>query len=172
MLAAAERTRMRAYVVLSLLTGARTEELRALTWDHVDLTGEPGADPPVPPHMTVWRSVRAGGGHQDPQVAANPRAAAPLCRGAGRPPPTAGPRPDGSRARRRVHGLVFASRVGTPLDAADVRREFRRAIQHAAGLDAGNGHPGSYATASCHCSPTVACRWKRSHAWWAIAAPP
>ncbi len=60
-LAAAEHTRMRAYVVLSLLTGARTEELRALTWDRVDLHGEPDDDPPVPPHVAVWRSVRAGG---------------------------------------------------------------------------------------------------------------
>ena len=31
---------MRAYVVVSLLTGARTEELRALTWTHVDLEGK------------------------------------------------------------------------------------------------------------------------------------
>jgi integrase len=31
---------------------------------------------------------------------------------------------------------VFASRVGTALDAADVRREFRRAIREAPGLDA------------------------------------
>ncbi len=30
---------------------------------------------------------------------------------------------------------MFASRVGTSLDAADVRREFRRAIRGAAGLD-------------------------------------
>ncbi|MGH8525412.1 MAG: site-specific integrase, partial [Gammaproteobacteria bacterium] len=59
-LSAAERTRMRAYVVLSLLTGARTEELRALTWDHVDLKGKADDDPPVPPHVAVWRSVRAG----------------------------------------------------------------------------------------------------------------
>jgi integrase len=29
----ASGTSMRAYVVLALLTGARTEELRALTWD-------------------------------------------------------------------------------------------------------------------------------------------
>ena len=34
-LAAAEGTSMHAYVVVSLLTGARTEELRALTWDHL-----------------------------------------------------------------------------------------------------------------------------------------
>jgi hypothetical protein len=50
-----------AYVVLSLLVGIRTEEARALRWDHVDLAGDPDADPPVPPHIDVWRSVRAHG---------------------------------------------------------------------------------------------------------------
>ena len=60
-LQAAARSRMYAYIVVSLLTGARTEELRALTWDHVDLDGEPDARLPVPPHIAVWRSVRAGG---------------------------------------------------------------------------------------------------------------
>jgi len=60
-LTAAEKSRMRAYVIVSLLTGARTEELRALTWDHVDLLGNPQATPPIPPHVAVWRSVRAGG---------------------------------------------------------------------------------------------------------------
>jgi integrase len=45
---------MHAYIVLSLLTGARTEELRALTWSHVDLDGEP-------PSVQLWRSVREGG---------------------------------------------------------------------------------------------------------------
>jgi site-specific recombinase XerD len=34
----------------------------------------------------------------------------------------------------REHGLVFASRVGTPLDAHNVRRAFRKVIK-AAGLD-------------------------------------
>ena len=32
---------MGAYVLVSLLTGARTEELRALTWSHVDLDRQP-----------------------------------------------------------------------------------------------------------------------------------
>ena len=40
---------MNAYIVLSLLTGARTEELRALTWKHVDLIGAPNSEPLVPP---------------------------------------------------------------------------------------------------------------------------
>jgi integrase len=35
LLAAAEGTRWRAYVALSLLSGIRTEEARALRWDHV-----------------------------------------------------------------------------------------------------------------------------------------
>ena len=47
-----------AYVILSLTTGIRTEEARALRWDHVSLDGEPGDR--VPPNMAVWRSVRAG----------------------------------------------------------------------------------------------------------------
>ncbi len=50
-----------AYVVVSLLVGVRTEEARALRWDHVDLEGDPDTDPPVPPHLDVWRSVRAHG---------------------------------------------------------------------------------------------------------------
>ena len=52
---------MHAYIVLSLLCGLRTEEARALRWAHVDLDGDPAARPPVPPHVAVWRSVRAHG---------------------------------------------------------------------------------------------------------------
>ena len=52
---------MYAYIVLSLLCGIRTEEARALRWAHVDLDGDPAARPPVPPHVAVWRSVRAHG---------------------------------------------------------------------------------------------------------------
>ena len=52
---------MHAYIVLSLLSGIRTEEARALRWAHVDLDGDPAARPPVPPHVAVWRSVRGHG---------------------------------------------------------------------------------------------------------------
>src|SRR5438132_1438504 len=48
------RTSFHAYIVVSLLTGARTEELRALTWAHVSLDSEP-------PTIMVWHSVRATG---------------------------------------------------------------------------------------------------------------
>ena len=52
--AARKHPTMYAYIVVSLLTGARTEELRALTWSHTDLDGEP-------PSVQLWRSVREGG---------------------------------------------------------------------------------------------------------------
>jgi integrase len=52
LLEAARRYRLHAYVVLSLTTGIRSEEARALRWDHLDLdTGT----------VSVWRSVRAHG---------------------------------------------------------------------------------------------------------------
>ena len=50
--AASAHPAMHAYVVMSLLTGARTEELRALTWSRVDLDSDP-------PTVALWRSVRA-----------------------------------------------------------------------------------------------------------------
>ena len=46
--------RFHAFIVVSMLTGARTEELRALRWTHVHLHADP-------PFVEVWRSVRAGG---------------------------------------------------------------------------------------------------------------
>ena len=35
--------------------------MRSLRWDHVDLIGAPHADPPIPPHVMVWHSVRVKG---------------------------------------------------------------------------------------------------------------
>jgi hypothetical protein len=52
---------MHAYIALSLLARIRTEEARALRWQHVHLDGNPAASPPVPPHVAVWRSVRVHG---------------------------------------------------------------------------------------------------------------
>ena len=53
--------RLHPYLVVSLLTGARTEELPALRWEHVHLDGRPNAVQSAPPHFEVWRSVREGG---------------------------------------------------------------------------------------------------------------
>ncbi|WP_405678879.1 site-specific integrase [Streptomyces sp. NBC_01511] len=135
-LEAAAGSPMHAYIVVALLTGARTEELRALTWDHVYLTGEPDAVPAVPPYMAVWRSVRAGG---DTKTRKSRRTLALPVRcvdvlwqhweDQGWDRLAAG---DGWEE----HGLVFASDAGTELDAANVRRAFRRVLADVDGIHA------------------------------------
>lgn len=131
-LKAAESSRMYAYVVLSLLTGARTEELRALTWDHVDLDGDPDARPPVPPHVAVWRSVRAGGDtktRKSRRTLALPKRCVDVLRRHWEAQQTE------QGDSWPENGLVFVSTAGTSLDAANVRRDFRNAIRDAEGVD-------------------------------------
>ncbi|MGW3744695.1 tyrosine-type recombinase/integrase [Streptomyces sp. NPDC005146] len=135
-LTAAANTTMHAYVVLALLTGARTEELRALTWDHVFLKGEPGANPPIPPYIAVWRSVRTGGDTKTRKsrrtLALPARCVAALWKHweeQGWDRLSAGD--DWTE-----NGLVFASAVGKALDSTNVRRAFRVAIEKAAGVNA------------------------------------
>ncbi|MEU5671341.1 site-specific integrase [Micromonospora sp. NPDC047753] len=140
LLNAAEDTRLYAYVVLSLLTGARTEELRALTWTHVDLDGRPDDDDPVPPSIQVWHSVREGG---DTKTRKSGRTLALPLRGV---VALRGQRSLQDRDREKAGedwqdaGLVFASSVGTELDAANVRRAFRR-ITKSAGLNPADWTP-------------------------------
>jgi integrase len=74
LMAAARGTRLEAYITVSLLTGLRTEEVRALQWDHVvawvagqwEPVTEAGFD-----HeqlaVFVWRADRAGGDTKTPQ---------------------------------------------------------------------------------------------------------
>jgi integrase len=137
---AAEDTPLYAYIVISLLMGARTEELRALTWDHVDLDGRPDDDPPVPPSIQVWRSVRE---HGDTKTKKSRRTLALPLRGVAA---LHRQRKLQDEARElagdawRATGLVFASGVGTALDAANVRRAFRRVVR-AAGLNQGEWTP-------------------------------
>jgi integrase len=75
LLRTAAGSRLGAYVVLCMLAGVRTEEARALTWDHGDLDGESAADPPVPPHVVVLRSVRAHGDTKTQEVPSDAGAA-------------------------------------------------------------------------------------------------
>jgi integrase len=136
LLKAARESRLNAYVVLSLTVGIRTEEARELRWDHVDLDGDPSAARPIPPSVAVWRSVRQGG---DTKTAKSRRTLAL---------PQTAVQALGEHRKRQAedrlaagalwqdHGLVFASAIGTPLDAANVRREFRK-ITEAAGLGVG-----------------------------------
>lgn len=140
-LAAAENTPMRAYVVLSLLTGARTEELRALDWSHVDLVGKPKAEPPVPPHMMVWRSVRE---HGDTKTRKSRRSLALPQRCVEALKAHQGKQAYHRRLagqRWQETGLVFSSAVGTELDAANVRRAFRKVLEKAKGIEAADWTP-------------------------------
>jgi integrase len=129
LLAAAEGTRLHAYVVLSLLVGIRTEEARALRWDHVvtwvdDSAGwQPvttaGFDPARVGEdryaIYVWRSERHGG---DTKTGKSWRTLAlpHRCVKALRQHME---QQDWDRLLAgefwQEHGLVFASRAGTPL---------------------------------------------------------
>lgn len=123
------------YIVVALLTGARTEETRPLRWRHVHLDGDPRADPPIPPHLEVWRSVRKGG---DTKTIRSRRTLAL---------PTLVVdklREHRAKAEARLanagqewdpEALVFATSEGTEMDAANVRRDFRRALKLVPSVD-------------------------------------
>jgi integrase len=117
---------MHAYITLSLLCGLRTEEARALRGAHVDLNGDPAARPPVPPHVAVWRSVRAHGEtktERSRRTLALPRMAVDALRAWA-----------DSQAEEQLAagddwqdtGLVFTSHHGAALDAGNVRKMFKR----------------------------------------------
>src|SRR5690606_16403933 len=131
--AAEDSHALHAYVVLSLLVGARTEELRALRWEHVDLSGDPGASPVVPRSIEVWRSVREGG---DTKTKRSRRTLALPLRA------VVALRLHRMRRGSGAHpgALVFATRNGTELDAHNVRRDFRK-IAKQAGLVAEDWTP-------------------------------
>jgi integrase len=145
LLAAAEGTRMHAYVALSLLAGIRTEEARALRWDHVvtwagDIAGwqpvtSAGFDhgPAGEDRFAIYvrRSQRYGG---DTKTGKSRRTLAlpQHC-------------VDALREHRKLqagdrlqagglwqdHGLVFATTVGAPLTADNVIHAFQTITKRA-----------------------------------------
>lgn len=121
---ASRNASLHAYIVVSLLIGARTEELRALTWAHVDLEGQP-------PTIMVWRSVRATGDtktRKSRRTLELPERCVDTLRLH---------REQQDKIRRdtsatwRDNDLVFCTLFGTPLDAANVRRAFRKLVKDA-----------------------------------------
>lgn len=112
------------YLILSVMTGIRPEECRALRWDHVDL----GAAT-----IHVWRSTRA---HGDVKTVKSRRTLeiAPQAVEALRRRQAQQER-DRVQARElwRETGLVFTTSVGTELDSHNIRRSMRR-LTKAAGL--------------------------------------
>jgi integrase len=126
LLEAAESSRLHAFIVLCLLTGVRSEEARALTWEHVDL--EAGT-------ISVWRSVRAHGDtktNRSRRTLKLPEIAAEALRGQRLRQAT-------ERAEAgelwQEHGLVLTTSVGTAYESHNLRRDFRR-VTAAAGLGA------------------------------------
>jgi integrase len=120
-LTTASASRLHAYIVVSLLCGIRTEEARALTWDrvHLAVVGD------TPPHIEVWRSVRATGDtktKKSRRTLTLPAQAVAVLKAH-----------KAQQAAERLAagalwqntGLVFTTTVGTALDAANVRRGFR-----------------------------------------------
>ena len=122
------------YSVVSLLTGARTEELRALRWDHVHLDAQLDARLPIPPHIEGWRSVREGG---DTKTGKSRRTVALPARCV-----EALPKQRALQTADRLAadawqdtGFVFTTALGTAMDAAIVRRDLRRALALVPGID-------------------------------------
>jgi integrase len=132
-LKAAESSPLHAYVVLSLMTGVRTEEARALRWDHVVAWTEGAGWRPVTEvgfdyerlAIYVWRSVREHGDTKTKKSRRTlelPKEVATALQAHHR-----------RQARQRLKAgkawqdkkLVFCTRTGTPLLAGNVRRSFR-----------------------------------------------
>ena len=132
---------MHNYIVVSLLTGARTEELRALKWQHVHLDGIPSASPPVPAYVEVWRSVRSGGDtktRKSRRTLALPSRAVDALRRQ---------RVEQAELRLQVgerwtdSGLVFPSKVGTPMDRNNALRAFRMALAKVPNIEPSDWSP-------------------------------
>lgn len=129
--------RLHAYVVLSLLTGARTEELRALRWEHVHLDQVGSA----PPHIEVWRSVREDGDTKTRKSRRTLALPARCIDALRRQRALQAAEHLAAGERWRDSGFVFTTRTGTGMDAANVRRDFRRALALVPGLQAKDWTP-------------------------------
>jgi integrase len=134
-LAHAKDDPLHACVVLSLMTGVRTEEARALRWSHVVAWAlEEGEWRPVAENgfrrdqyaVYVWRSVRKDSDTKTEKSRRTLEIPDDVAR--------ALKEHHAAQARQKLtagkawqdNDLVFATSVGTPLDAANVRRSFRR----------------------------------------------
>ncbi|MFI9843822.1 tyrosine recombinase XerC [Nonomuraea sp. NPDC051941] len=139
-LKAAKSSELHAYVVISLTTGVRTEEARALRWDHVVAwIPESKSWRPVTEvgfnyrkfAIYVWRADRDGGDtktRKSRRTLELPKLAAQALR-----------QHHVRQAAHKLkageawqdHNLVFCTSVGTQLDASNVRRTFRKITKQA-----------------------------------------
>jgi integrase len=140
LLKAAESGRWYCYITLPLLSGLRTEEVRAVGWDHVvawvedDAEWRPVEEAGLDRDMLaihVWRADRTGGDVKTRKSRRSLRLP-DLCVEALRN------HQEQQRRERLIagekwqeNGLVFASMVGTPVGARNVRRAFQAIIRRA-----------------------------------------
>ena len=125
LMAASKDSRLHAYIALCLTTGIRTEEARELRWDHLDLDGNPDADPPIPASAAVWRSVRAHGDVKTEKSRRTLMLSKLAVTALQEHQQTQDEEKRAAGGRWQDSGLVFTTRYGTALDAANVRREFK-----------------------------------------------
>jgi integrase len=155
------------------MTGARTEEVRALRWDHV-VSNDADRQAWIPVSVAgwnherfaiyVWRSVRTGG---DTKTKKSRRTLASLrrCVVALRGHYDAAP-----AAARQGGAAVFTRSDGAQLDRRTALRAFRKVV-HAAGLPPGGGYHGRCGIALCRCCRTTACPWRTSRGSSATSTP-
>jgi integrase len=119
-----EKSRLHAFITLCLLTGVRSEEARALTWEHVDLKAGT---------VSVWRSVRAHGETKTQRSRRTLKLPAAAVKALlAHEEKQAKERADAG-VLWKEHGLIFTTSVGTPLESHNLRRDFRK-VTKAAGI--------------------------------------
>lgn len=124
---------MHPYVVVSLTVGMRTDEVRALMWDHVKV--HRNDDGTTGLHIEVWRADRHGGDtktRDSRRTLAVPEVAA---RALARQRDWQALKRSEAGERWVDTGLVFTSGHGTALRADNVRRDFRKVIEGIDGID-------------------------------------
>ncbi|GAC1522879.1 MAG: site-specific integrase [Marmoricola sp.] len=127
-LEATREHRMHPYIAVSLLTGLRPEEIRALNWDRVHL------DAPVP-YVEVWRSARLGGDVKTEKSRRTLAISGYVVTVLGMQSQHIDKARNNAGIEWQENDLVFPSLLGTMQDAHNVRRMFRDALQSVEGLD-------------------------------------
>jgi len=109
--------RLAAYVVLSLLSGIRTEEARAITWEEVDLKAG---------RVAVYQSVRVKGDTKTRKSRRVLKLPAKVVQALGQHHAHQAAERLAAGETWQEHDLVFCREDGTPLDRWHVRKEFRK----------------------------------------------
>ena len=138
---------------------------------HVHLDGYPDRFPPLPAYVEVWRSVRPGGDtktRRSRRTLALPARCVEALR-----KQRAQQAADKLAAGDRWHdtGLVFTTAFGSGMDAANVRRDFRRALRFVPGVDPAEWTPRELWHSFVSVLSDAGCPW-RSRGWSGMPGRP